>query len=57
MEELKDYILDKISYLENYYNNNRLICYGPSEYEINIRRKTLQDVLDKLREIEKGDKE
>lgn len=51
MEELKDYLLDRISYLENY--NPSFVCYGPSLYEIEIKRKTLQDVLDKLREIEK----
>lgn len=55
MEELKDYLLDQISYLSNY-NNIRYVCYGPSQYETTIKRKVYQEVLDKLREIEKGDK-
>ena len=51
MEELKDYILDRISYLEKY--DPSLYCFGLPFYEIEIKIKTLQDVLDKLREIEK----
>ena len=57
MNELKNWVIDQLTYWNNY--DPRCVCYGHSVYEVNANKAVLTNVLEKSREIEKreGDKE
>lgn len=52
MNELKNWVIDQLNYWNNY--NPMCVCYGPSMYEVNIKKKVFTEVLGKIREIEKA---
>ena len=51
MKELKDWVIDQLTYWNNYCP--MCVCYGPSIYEVDANKKVLTTVLEKIREIEK----
>ena len=51
MEELKNWIIDQLSYWNNY--NYNAVCYGPTYQEVEANKKVFTNVLTKIREIEK----
>lgn len=51
MNELKDWVIDQLAYWNSY--NPMCVCYGPTMYEVNAKKKVFTEVLEKIREIEK----
>lgn len=52
MNELKNWVIDQLTYWNNY--NYTSVCYGVSRYEVDANKKVLTNVLEKIREIEKN---
>ena len=50
MDELKNWVIDQITYWNNY--NYDMVCYGTSYHEVELRKKVLTEMLEKIREIE-----
>ena len=55
MEELKNWIIDQLSYWNNY--DYSRVCYGVSYQVVETNKKVFTQVLTKIREIEKDDNE
>lgn len=55
MDELKNWVIDQLTYWNNY--DYRSVCYGPSHCEVEAKKKVLTNVLEKIREIEKKDEQ
>lgn len=52
MEELKNWVIDQLTYWNNF--DPRNVCYGPSWVEVQQKQVVLTSVLEKIREIETG---
>lgn len=55
MKELKDWVIDQLTYWNNY--NPIGMCYGKSIYEVNATKQVLTTVLEKIREIERREEQ
>lgn len=54
MDELKNWVIDQLTYWNNYdYSNQPMVCYSISYHEVEANKKVLTNVLEKIREIEK----
>ena len=51
MNELKNWVIDQLTYWNNY--DYTAVCCGISCYEVETNKKVLTNVLGKIREIEK----